>query len=103
MAEPKAGELAELYQRHVGRAAALARLLTADDQAAEDLVHALRDDVLPPAVEATLGDRNWWLPRWLDRLLPHVDIEGEPAIPVPERAATDGTRADGDPEPVPVP
>lgn len=20
---------------------------------------------------------NWWLPGWLDRLLPHVDIEGE--------------------------
>jgi RNA polymerase sigma factor (sigma-70 family) len=38
-AEPKAGELAELYQRHVGRATALARLLTADDQAAEDVAH----------------------------------------------------------------
>ena len=23
-----------------------------------------------------LGDRNWWLPRWLDRILPHVNIEG---------------------------
>jgi putative drug exporter of the RND superfamily len=22
-----------------------------------------------------LGDRNWWLPSWLDRLLPHVEIE----------------------------
>jgi RNA polymerase sigma factor (sigma-70 family) len=39
MAELKPGELAELYQRHVGRAAALARLLTADDKAAEDLAH----------------------------------------------------------------
>jgi RNA polymerase sigma factor (sigma-70 family) len=39
MAEIKPGELAEMYQRHVGRAAALARLLTADDQAAEDLAH----------------------------------------------------------------
>lgn len=29
-----------------------------------------------PAVLALLGDRAWWLPRWLDRLLPHVDIEG---------------------------
>jgi RND superfamily putative drug exporter len=28
-----------------------------------------------------LGDRNWWLPRWLDRILPEVDVEGhvEPA------------------------
>ena len=24
-----------------------------------------------------LGDRAWWLPRWLDRALPNVDIEGE--------------------------
>jgi RNA polymerase sigma factor (sigma-70 family) len=37
--ELKVAELAELYQRHVGRAAALARLLTADDQAAEDVAH----------------------------------------------------------------
>ncbi|GAB2572962.1 MMPL family transporter [Streptomyces capparidis] len=30
-----------------------------------------------PAVLALLGDRAWWLPRPLDRLLPRVDIEGE--------------------------
>ncbi|WP_234346659.1 MMPL family transporter [Cellulomonas timonensis] len=30
-----------------------------------------------PAVMALLGERAWWLPRWLDRLLPNVDIEGE--------------------------
>ncbi|MFE4609368.1 MMPL family transporter [Streptomyces niveus] len=29
-----------------------------------------------PAVLAILGDKAWWLPRWLDRLLPRVDIEG---------------------------
>ncbi|NHC13103.1 MMPL family transporter [Motilibacter deserti] len=29
-----------------------------------------------PAVMALLGTRAWWLPRWLDRLLPNVDIEG---------------------------
>jgi RND superfamily putative drug exporter len=23
-----------------------------------------------------LGDRNWWLPRWLDRILPNLDVEG---------------------------
>jgi RND superfamily putative drug exporter len=22
-----------------------------------------------------LGDRNWWLPRWLDRILPRVQVE----------------------------
>ncbi|HYF71700.1 MAG TPA: MMPL family transporter [Nocardioides sp.] len=32
---------------------------------------------LIPAVLYLLGDRAWWLPRWLDRLLPDVDVEGE--------------------------
>jgi putative drug exporter of the RND superfamily len=29
-----------------------------------------------PAVMTLLGRRAWWLPRWLDRVLPDVDIEG---------------------------
>jgi RND superfamily putative drug exporter len=32
---------------------------------------------LIPAVMYMLGDKAWWLPRWLDRLLPNVDVEGE--------------------------
>jgi len=24
-----------------------------------------------------LGNRNWWLPAWLDRLLPNIDVEGQ--------------------------
>ena len=30
-----------------------------------------------PAVLSLLGRRAWWLPRWLDRRLPNLDIEGE--------------------------
>ncbi|PBC63107.1 hypothetical protein BKI49_15390 [Streptomyces sp. Tue6028] len=30
-----------------------------------------------PAVLALLGKRAWWLPKWLDRSLPNVDVEGE--------------------------
>ncbi|MEU6463362.1 MMPL family transporter [Streptomyces sp. NPDC046976] len=30
-----------------------------------------------PAVLALLGKRAWWLPKWLDRVLPNVDVEGE--------------------------
>ena len=33
--------------------------------------------VLVPATMELLGDANWWLPRWLDRLLPNLDVEGE--------------------------
>ncbi len=32
--------------------------------------------VLLPATMGLLGDRAWWLPAWLDRLLPRIDVEG---------------------------
>jgi RND superfamily putative drug exporter len=31
---------------------------------------------LVPAVLALLGRSAWWLPRWLDRILPDLDVEG---------------------------
>ena len=34
--------------------------------------------LLVPATMELLGDKNWWLPRWLDRLLPTIDVEGHP-------------------------
>ena len=40
--------------------------------------------VLVPATMKLLGDANWWLPRWLDRLLPNIDIAGGTAVGVPE-------------------
>jgi RND superfamily putative drug exporter len=41
--------------------------------------------LLAPAVLTWLGDRAWRLPRWLDRLLPHIDLEGGARLkPVPE-------------------
>jgi RND superfamily putative drug exporter len=39
--------------------------------------------VLVPATMELLGDRNWWLPGWLDRILPRVHIEGKP-LPAPD-------------------
>ncbi|MFG2819662.1 MMPL family transporter [Kitasatospora sp. NPDC048365] len=33
--------------------------------------------LLVPSTMVLLGDGNWWIPRWLDRLLPHIDIEGD--------------------------
>jgi RND superfamily putative drug exporter len=32
---------------------------------------------LVPAVMAVLGERAWWLPKWLDRLLPNLDVEDD--------------------------
>ena len=44
--------------------------------------------VLVPATMELMGDWNWWVPSWLDRILPELDIEGggEPApevVPAP--------------------
>jgi RND superfamily putative drug exporter len=42
--------------------------------------------VLVPSTMELLGDRNWWIPRWLDRILPHLDVEGhddEPIVVLP--------------------
>ncbi len=36
--------------------------------------------LLVPATMELLGNANWWLPRWLDRILPNVHIEGEPDL-----------------------
>jgi RND superfamily putative drug exporter len=41
--------------------------------------------LLVPATMELLGDKNWWLPRWLDRILPNVDVEGHPE-PVTDEA-----------------
>jgi RND superfamily putative drug exporter len=35
--------------------------------------------VLVPAIMHTLGRRNWYLPSWLDRRLPHLEIEDPPS------------------------
>ena len=51
--------------------------------------------VLVPSTMELLGDRNWWIPAWLDRVLPRLDVEGagEPAAGVDVGAGTD---VDGD-------
>jgi RND superfamily putative drug exporter len=39
--------------------------------------------VIVPSTMELLGDANWWLPAWLDRILPHLDVEG-PSIVDPD-------------------
>ncbi len=34
--------------------------------------------LLVPATMELLGERNWWLPKWLDKLLPQLNVEGAP-------------------------
>jgi putative drug exporter of the RND superfamily len=40
--------------------------------------------LLVPATMELLGDKNWWLPRWLDRILPNIDVEGHPEPTIPD-------------------
>ena len=50
---------------------------------------------LIPALMAALGEKAWWLPAWLDRLLPVVDVEGEgleQALEQEEAAAGESAR-----------
>ena len=62
--------------------------------------------LLVPATMELLGARNWWLPRWLDRVLPTLNVEGgahSSAISLAHDeearlAATDGDQPDADKE-----
>jgi RND superfamily putative drug exporter len=38
--------------------------------------------VLVPATMELLGDRNWWIPNWIDERLPKIDVEGHNLEPV---------------------
>ena len=42
--------------------------------------------VLVPAVMQLLGDKNWWIPSWLEKILPTIDVEAVGGV----RPATEG-------------
>jgi RND superfamily putative drug exporter len=37
--------------------------------------------LLVPATMELLGDKNWWIPKWLDRILPKINVEGHETPP----------------------
>jgi RND superfamily putative drug exporter len=49
---------------------------------------------LVPAVMSFLGGAAWWLPRWIDRAMPNVDIEGE-SLRTPVSTAAPGPQLTG--------
>ncbi|MCF3123399.1 MMPL family transporter [Streptomyces arenae] len=53
---------------------------------------------LVPAVLALLGKKAWWLPKWLDRALPNVDVEGEGLRTAAEKDADRDQDPDADRE-----
>jgi RND superfamily putative drug exporter len=54
--------------------------------------------LLIPAAMHLLGEKAWWLPRWLDRILPDVDVEGaklERSHPVHEEQVDEHQNEEG--------
>jgi RND superfamily putative drug exporter len=48
--------------------------------------------IVVPAVIALMGDKAWWMPGWLDKIVPNVDIEGAAIreIPIDDTVAPNG-------------
>jgi RND superfamily putative drug exporter len=54
--------------------------------------------ILVPATMELLGDKNWWIPKWLDRILPNIEVEGKHhTAPVPA-SELEGDTGDGRPK-----
>ncbi|MDO8390439.1 MAG: MMPL family transporter [Actinomycetota bacterium] len=53
--------------------------------------------VLVPATMELLGARNWWIPKWLDRVLPRLNVEGAHPADAAERILDEIAK---EPEPV---
>ncbi len=47
--------------------------------------------VLVPAVMSLLGDRAWWIPAWLDKIIPDFQLEGPSLAPLDEGDPTPST------------
>jgi putative drug exporter of the RND superfamily len=56
--------------------------------------------VLVPATMKLLGRWNWWLPKWLDRILPNLDVEGATRLPAPVYERERAPAAEPEREPV---
>jgi putative drug exporter of the RND superfamily len=55
--------------------------------------------VLVPATMELLGDTNWWLPKWVDRLLPHISLEEIPPSESPSSPTSPSPAPPSNPEP----
>ncbi len=58
--------------------------------------------VLVPAVLLLLKKRAWWVPRWLDRVMPRIELEGESNLPPLPSDETEAPPSPDVPRPIPV-
>jgi putative drug exporter of the RND superfamily len=47
--------------------------------------------ILVPSIMSLLGPRAWWLPRWMEPIVPRIQLEGSTTQPV-EAAASGNKR-----------
>ncbi|MCS3781757.1 tRNA-guanine transglycosylase [Tsukamurella ocularis] len=70
--------------------------------------------IIMPTAMAVLGERAWWIPRWLDKALPRIDVEGDglramnvgadaDTAPVQQNPAIAAAERTADPTRVPAP
>ena len=45
--------------------------------------------LLVPATMELLGDKNWWMPAWLNRIIPKLNVDGPPNDTTPTPSDTD--------------
>ena len=50
--------------------------------------------LLVPALMMLIGERNWYMPRWLDKITPHISIEGKEFFSERDAKAAEGADAD---------
>jgi RND superfamily putative drug exporter len=36
--------------------------------------------ILVPSIMSLLGEHAWWMPRWLEPIVPHLQLEGSAAV-----------------------
>jgi RND superfamily putative drug exporter len=59
--------------------------------------------ILVPAIMSLLGAHAWWLPRWLQPVVPNLQLESAVAVPEPRPAAPPEQVANTEPAPNPEP
>ncbi len=59
--------------------------------------------IIMPTTMALLGEKVWWMPSWLDRILPRIDVEGETLRTAPETGTIPFAGPDRLTTPLPAP
>jgi RND superfamily putative drug exporter len=54
---------------------------------------------LVPAIMSILGPHAWWIPRWLDKITPHIQLEEEPMAPIPPEPELEAAVVGKEPKP----